>query len=928
MDNESFREQVETNLKPLDRRQTVFFAWLCAVRALPFIGVKGQFNYWQKEDRPQHLYAIFRALDISNFYITGRGGSAAADTARAAAYASYGAAAFAADAAAAAAFAAAADTAYGGAGTAFAAGAAAAVGAGTAYAYAAAGARAKLQKTILSDIQIIQKGEHKFENNLDLYGKIWNNFQTALEKEGCKYWGELYEGIFKRNFVFSEQDKEALERRINVPKEIREQGAAAVASYLEQIEKYKEDILYEGKILIVGEAGAGKTTLFRKLEKPKLKKPDTKSTLGVIVKEGLRLPHPTIPKVKMLANLWDFGGQEIQYNLHQYFITSDALFILVSDNRKQNTQWDYWFHIIELLAGKCPVLVVLNNNATISTKSDFEITKYSERFKSLNFISPREVDLTKNDYQWKHLQEEVFNSFSKLPLVNYSVPAPWVELREGLLKMREGRYGMLKIRKEPRNYIFLKEFYKLETHYVLSKEEKKSALNYFTKIGIVTHFPEDDKLKDYIFLNPNWITQGLYAAIDSGNKELDNGKFTKEWIFDFWSKHENKYDEDEQSFLLSLMLKDNFDICYELDKENKTYVIPFLLPEKQPDSEEINWIHDDNIGIRIQYPFMPKGILSRLIVQLNERIESNPKTKKQLVWRDGVILDDKKHGCRAKVTSDYDSQSGLKYIDIRVCGTTSNFRREFLQLVLNKIEDIHSKSFKRIKPTELVCCNCKECKVSIDPHFFKMETIETWLKKGKDDIDCEKSAETVDIDELIGPVYSNKEIEKMKSKEKEKEGSMINIEFSGDNANPNIAIGKKSKISQKTTTNKNTFNFHNCNVELQGDLTVLASTLKRKDETEEAEALEEAAKAFSEAEQCKTPEDVQKKGIVKILKRIVDEFADETSNLHKTVKGIKTGIGIAQDIAQGYNDIAQWCGLPQVPKPFLKKEESQSKNKP
>jgi len=264
----------------------------------------------------------------------------------------------------------------------------------------------------------------------------------------------------------------------------------------------------------------------------------------------------------------------------------------------------------------------------------------------------------------------------------------------------------------------------------------------------------------------------------------------------------------------------------------------------------------------------------------------------------------------------------LKYIDIRVCGTKSNFRRDFLQSVLNKIEDIHSKSFKRIKPTELVCCNCAECNVSGEPHYFKKETIERYYKAGETEIKCDKSIKSISIDKLIGPVYSKKEIEEMKSKEKEKEGRMINIEFSGDNANPNIAIGEKSKISQKKTTNQNTFNFHNCNVELQGNLNDLAGTLRRKGEIKDAEVLEDAVEALSEAKKCQTPEEIETKGFVNKLKRIIKDLGDENSNLHKTVKGIKHGISIAQDIAQGYNDIAQWCGLPQVPKPFLKKEES------
>ena len=41
----------------------------------------------------------------------------------------------------------------------------------------------------------------------------------------------------------------------------------------------------------------------------------------------------------------------------------------------------------------------------------------------------------------------------------------------------------------------------------------------------------------------------------------------------------------------------------------------------------------------------------------------------------------------------------------------------------------------------------------------------------------------------------------------------------------------------------------------------------------------------------------------------------KNTNFHE--KGIKNGIRITQDIAKGYNEIAQWVGLLQVPKPLL-----------
>jgi len=188
------------------------------------------------------------------------------------------------------------------------------------------------------------------------------------------------------------------------------------------------------------------------------------------------------------------------------------------------------------------------------------------------------------------------------------------------------------------------------------------------------------------------------------------------------------------------------------------------------------------MGFRIQYPFMPKGILSRLTVQLNEMIENN------LVWRDGVIF--KKNKSRAKVISDYDSQSGLKYIDVKIYGTSSHSKQELLQKIRDKIKDIHEKSFKGINFTELVSCICGECKVSKEPHYFKMDTIINFLEKKKTHVVCDISAEEVNIDKLIGPVYTGEEIE---TRMKQKKG--------GDRDTKAELI--QPEIPQKTNNSKN-----------------------------------------------------------------------------------------------------------------------------
>jgi hypothetical protein len=117
--------------------------------------------------------------------------------------------------------------------------------------------------------------------------------------------------------------------------------------------------------------------------------------------------------------------------------------------------------------------------------------------------------------------------------------------------------------------------------------------------------------------------------------------------------------------------------------------------------------------------------------------------------------------------------------------------------------------------------------------------------------------------------------------------------------------GQGNKFIEDKSTH---FNFYNCNIGLQGSLNELAQLLTEKGKKEEAKFLESAAKALEQAEQCKSKEEVKKNGIANRLKRLAKELEDKGSKLHKTVKGIKNGIGIARDIAKAYNNIAQWAG--------------------
>ncbi len=136
----------------------------------------------------------------------------------------------------------------------------------------------------------------------------------------------------------------------NPPKEIAYRGIVFVRNYFKQIEKQKGTVeLYEAKLIIIGEGGTGKTTLFEKLINNNHQIGNTPETHGINIYEGLPFKHTHIGDNTFHANLWDFGGQELQYMTHQFFLTPRALYVLMMDARRESPNLAYWFKIISLL---------------------------------------------------------------------------------------------------------------------------------------------------------------------------------------------------------------------------------------------------------------------------------------------------------------------------------------------------------------------------------------------------------------------------------------------------------------------------------------------------------------------------------------------------------------------------------------------------
>jgi len=308
MDFDQFRDEIEKRLEVFSREQIRRFAWRCGVRALPFLSAERKwsgFTYWGEEKRQIYLYSIFNALDVSS-----PGVGAFSSSARAAANAAFAAR----DAAS-----------YANTNT----NTNTNTAAYTANAAAYVNTRSDFETIISNDLEAIRTGNlSALNNDTGIYGGIWKNFLEDLNAVGCAYWARLYEDLFKNGFVVDEKE---LERRLNVPDEVKEQGATAVGWWLERLGDDVE-MLNEARIIILGEKGAGKTSLARKLIDIDADLPsDKESTEGVVTtiwsfsdKNG---------KSSINAHIWDFAGHSITHSAHRCFMSARCLYIYVYNGR-------------------------------------------------------------------------------------------------------------------------------------------------------------------------------------------------------------------------------------------------------------------------------------------------------------------------------------------------------------------------------------------------------------------------------------------------------------------------------------------------------------------------------------------------------------------------------------------------------------------
>ena len=452
-----------------------------------------------------------------------------------------------------------------------------------------------------------------------------------------------------------------------IPLEILNTGEQEkILNYLLQLYRTQGRPLHEAKVLLVGQGSVGKTSLKKQLIHNQFDQNESKT-------DGLEVEYWPIEinENKIRLNVWDFGGQEIYHATHQFFLTKRSLYLLVCNCRtsEEENRLEYWLKLIETFGDQSPVIIVGNKK----DEQPFDINRKAllEKYPNIKAILETSC-LTSQGIA--ELRNAIMQEIKQIKEVFDPLPLPWFEVKEQLETMNE-------------DFISDSKYVSICIKNNINEDESQEQLiDLLHRLGVVLCFRNHPLLQSTNVLNPDWVTQGIYALLsDEILKTQKKGIISVSELIRILDNQ--RYPEKRHHFLISLMQE--FQLCFKLN-ESQQYLIPGLLPKEEPENTDLG---QNCLEFQYHYRILPESIISRFIVLNHEKIYE------QTYWRSGVILFHQEGSeiCNlACIKADFED----KKIFITINGREQT-RRSFLALIRDTLQRIHN-TFANLEVSEWV----------------------------------------------------------------------------------------------------------------------------------------------------------------------------------------------------------------------------------
>ncbi|KAK3558164.1 hypothetical protein QTP86_011860 [Hemibagrus guttatus] len=399
------------------------------------------------------------------------------------------------------------------------------------------------------------------------------------------------------------------------------------------------------KLIVVGNAGSGKTTLIQQLMKLKRSQFcfDVYSTSITVRDWSIR----DRDRKNMILNVWDFSGGEEYSGFHSQFMSSRALYLVLYNLSNGASELDTirpWLFYIKALAPAAPVILV----GTHLDVCDDDLVQECARKIQEEVLSQPLFPTIRERHMLCACEES--DSISRLrkaiarearsfkiqgqPVMGQLVPDCYVELERRLVQERS---------RVPVEFPVLRQQHLLqlieESQLLLEEGELAHAVRFLSETGVLLHFDDPAlQLRDLYFIDPQWLCSTISQMLFQ--KSLcERGVMQRSVVEKFLSEslcfpkgHLMHYFRLLEKFLITLPLGE------------EQLLLHCSLPDHKP-LIEIPHCENSEIIVRVyEMPYFPMGFWSRLISQLLEvstfMFQGREKALRpnRSYWRTGVYL--------------------------------------------------------------------------------------------------------------------------------------------------------------------------------------------------------------------------------------------------------------------------------------------------
>ncbi|XP_059158979.1 uncharacterized protein LOC131942991 [Physella acuta] len=503
------------------------------------------------------------------------------------------------------------------------------------------------------------------------------------------------------------------------PHEVVSRGFQSIKAYLKRLAGGFTECR-RTKLMLVGLGGAGKTSLLQALMSDAKK---TAGTRGQDITNGIDILPWTVKDtngVDVTYSTWDFAGQTLYYNTHQFFLSKRAVYLLLWSTRQgfEHAGLEFWLSSIASHAPKTPIFVV-GTHCDQVPKADIPIADLKQRYPQIagfHFVSSLqgtgiielEKDLLKVTLEQKNMGEKI--------------PQVWLKLEEQILKARKAKSIL--------EWTKIKQFC-MEVG-IYDEKDIREAIQFLHELGTVQYF-DNEFLRDQVVINPQWIVNVMSCVVSVKNSPIQDskGRFHHKFIKEIWKE----YPESLHQWLLRLT--EEFDLTFPLPEE-ATNIVPCLLPQEVPDN--LNWPlpdvskHQKETKLIYQFSYLPAGLFNRAQVRLFQLSDGN------LIWKRGSLLKKNKHKALISQTSDSELQ-------VKVQGP----RPENVIFLIHEIfESLIQESFHGVIYEFLIPCpDCIIREGTLDPSMFESSLVKRARDHRAPFLQCRKYFHTISMAQLF-----------------------------------------------------------------------------------------------------------------------------------------------------------------------------------